>query len=329
METKTNLKESTESNYRYLWEHYIQHEPIAEKALSKIHKSDVKLLYAKLLQEGFASNSLESINNLIHPVLELAVDDDLIRKNPSNGVYHEMKTNAPVQRIALTSEQAKHFLQYIESSPQYCSWLPLFVTLLGTGMRASECTGLVWDNIDFENNCIHVDHALIYRSIHGNAKWYISTLKTRNSVRTIPMISAVAQQLNFLYEKHIGKHAKPGPTLDGYHDFVFLNRFGQLINAHGIDRAIERIRTSYNDVESTRAKEYDRKPELLPHFTAHCLRHTFCTRLCECEKDLAVIQHLMGHSDIETTLTVYDHVSPNRLRKAMNSLDQAYVFGLL
>ena len=270
METKTNLKESTESNYRYLWEHYIQHESIAEKALSKIHKSDVKLLYAKLLQEGFASNSLESI-----------------------------------------------------------SWLPLFVTLLGTGMRASECTGLVWDNIDFENNCIHVDHALIYRSIHGNAKWYISTLKTRNSVRTIPMISAVAQQLNFLYEKHIGKHAKPGPTLDGYHDFVFLNRFGQLINAHGIDRAIERIRTSYNDVESTRAKEYDRKPELLPHFTAHCLRHTFCTRLCECEKDLAVIQHLMGHSDIETTLTVYDHVSPNRLRKAMNSLDQAYVFGLL
>ena len=244
-------------------------------------------------------------------------------------VYREMKTNAPVQRIALTSEQAKHFLQYIESSPQYCSWLPLFVTLLGTGMRASECTGLVWDDIDFENNCIHVDHALIYRSIHGNAKWYISTLKTRNSVRTIPMISAVAQQLNFLYEKHIGKHAKPGPTLDGYHDFVFLNRFGQLINAHGIDRAIERIRTSYNDVESTRAKEYDRKPELLPHFTAHCLRHTFCTRLCECEKDLAVIQHLMGHSDIETTLTVYDHVSPNRLRKAMNSLVQAYVFGLL
>ena len=58
METKTNLKESTESNYRYLWEHYIQHEPIAEKALSKIHKSDVKLLYAKWLQEGFASNSL-------------------------------------------------------------------------------------------------------------------------------------------------------------------------------------------------------------------------------------------------------------------------------
>ena len=143
------------------------------------------------------------------------------------------------------------------------------------------------------------------------------------------MISAVAQQLNLLYEKHIGKHAKPGPTLDGYHDFVFLNRFGQLINAHGIDRAIERIRTSYNDVESTRAKECNRKPELLPHFTAHCLRHTFCTRLCECEKDLAVIQHLMGHSDIETTLTVYDHISPNRLRKAMNSLDQAYVFGLL
>ena len=109
-----------------------------------------------------------------------------------------------------------------------------------------------------------------------------------------------------------------------------LSRFWMISSPLGwFLKVIERIRTSYNDVESTRAKEYDRKPELLPHFTAHCLRHTFCTRLCECEKDLAVIQHLMGHSDIETTLTVYDHVSPNRLRKAMNSLDQAYVFGLL
>ena len=204
------------------------------------------------------------------------MDDDLIRKNPSNGVYREMKANAPVQRIALTSEQAKHFLQYIESSPQYCSWLPLFVTLLGTGMRASECTGLVWDDIDFENNCIHVDHALIYRSIRGNAKWYISTLKTRNSVRTIPMISRCCPATKLFFMKSISASMQSlAPHWMDYHDFVFLNRFGQLINAHGIDRAIERIRTSYNDVESTRAKEYDRKPELLPHFTGPLLTPYF------------------------------------------------------
>lgn len=87
IQTKINIKKSTCSNYLYLWKTYVQDEPVATKPLAQIHKSDILSLYTKLLRHGFASNSLESINNLIHPTLELAVDDDLIRKKPSKDVY--------------------------------------------------------------------------------------------------------------------------------------------------------------------------------------------------------------------------------------------------
>lgn len=328
MQTKINLKKSTRSNYLYLWKTYVQDEPVAKKPLAQIHKSDILSLYTKLLRHGFASNSLESINNLIHPTLEFAVDDDLIRKNPSKDVYRSLKTNDAVQRVSLTPEQTHKFIHYIESSPVYCSWLPLLVTLLGTGMRASECAGLVWDNIDLDHHCITINHSLVYRVIDGRAGYYISSPKTKNSMRTIPMVSNITKQLTNLRDKQREQPCKPNPTLEGYHDFVFLNRSGNFINAHGIDRAIERICKSINDEEAGRAKVENRKPELLPHFTAHTLRHTFCTRLCEHEKDIAVIQHLMGHSDIETTMSVYNHVSQSRLNEAVAAFDGNNIFCL-
>lgn len=328
MQTKINLKKSTYANYLYLWKKYVQDEPVAKKPLAQIHKSDILLLYTKLLRQGFACNSLESINNLIHPTLELALDDDLIRKNPSKGVYHSLKTNNAVQHIALTPEQTQKFLHFVEESPVYHNWLPLLVTLLGTGIRVSECAGLVWDNVDLNRHCITIDHSLVYRVLDGHAGYYISSPKTKNSVRTIPMVSQVETQLMLLREEQNHNPPHSDLTLDGYCGFVFRNRFGQFVNAHGIDRAIDRICTSINDEESVRAEKENRKPELLPHITAHTLRHTFCTRLCEHEKDLAVIQHLMGHSDIETTLTIYDHISQSRLKQVVDALDAKNIFCL-
>ena len=81
--TKTKLKTSTRENYLYLWNKYISPTPLAHQSLINIKTSDIKKLYGDLLANGFRTNSLDSINNLVHPTLEMAVDDDLIRKNPS------------------------------------------------------------------------------------------------------------------------------------------------------------------------------------------------------------------------------------------------------
>lgn len=322
MATKDTLKKSTISNYMYMWEHYVQDEPVANKPISSIRKSDIKLLYVKLLKNGLSSSTLEGINNLVHPALQLAVDDDLLRKNPSSGVYHSMKQDEPPPKAALSPEQTLKFLQFTKESDTYCHWLPILITLLGTGMRIGECTGLTWADVDFENNTISVNHSLGYRPIDGHAEFYITVPKTHKGLRTIPMIPAVSEQLLALYEKKDCTYATPSPALNGHYDFVFRNRTGGLLCAHNVNRAITRILNEYNAAEQAQAQQEKRRPEPIPHFSAHNLRHTFCTRLCEKESNMAVIQKIMGHSDISTTMDVYNHISQECLSTALPHIIQ-------
>ena len=83
--------------------------------------------------------------------------------------------------------------------------------------------------------------------------------------------------------------------------------YDRLTGTTGINSLIGRIIDSYNDQERARAEEEGQKPELLPKFSAHILRHTFCTRFCENESNIKVIQEIMGHHDIKTTMDIYSH----------------------
>ena len=87
--------------------------------------------------------------------------------------------------------------------------------------------------------------------------------------------------------------------------FVFQNREGRVPNPRTVNQGIRRITENYNSDELLRAKKEKREPVLLPHFSCHHLRHTFATRLCEAESNLKVIQSVMGHRNIETTMDIY------------------------
>jgi hypothetical protein len=324
MDTKIQLKASTRANYEYLWNNYVKDEPFANIPLPNIRKSDILTFYTKLLKKGFAINSLESINNLIHPTLELAVDDDYIRKNPSKGVYRSLKTEGagapPKKRIALTMTQQKNFLRFISKSPMYSHWLPVMVVLLGTGMRVAECTGLTKNDVDLENNTISVNHNLIYRVIDGKAGFHINTPKTTNGTRTIPILyPQVAEQLRTLIEVMDTLYPED-LVMNGYHGFLFRNREGYFLSAHNINRAIQRISIAYNAEEMDQAELEDREPELLPHFSVHNMRHTFCTRLCESTNDIKFIQQVMGHADFSTTMDIYTHITQENMREKAEAI---------
>ena len=297
----------------------IKDEPFANTPLPNIRKSDILTFYTKLLKKGFAINSLESINNLVHPALELAVDDDYIRKNPSKGVYRSLKSEGsgkPAKtRIALTKEQQKNFLRFISKSPMYSHWLPVMVVLLGTGLRVGECTGLTKNDVDLENNTISVNHNLIYRVIDGKAGFHITTPKTASGTRTIPILyPEVAEQLRALIEVMDALYPED-LVMNGYHGFLFRNRSGYFLSAHNINRAIERISIAYNAEEMDQAELEDREPSLLPHFSVHNLRHTFCTRLCESTNDIKFIQQVMGHADFSTTMDIYTHITQENMKE--------------
>ena len=108
--------------------------------------------------------------------------------------------------------------------------------------------------------------------------------------------------------------------VDGYSNFVFTNRYGQAMSPHCVNRAIERIIAAYNKEEKERAKKENRPAVLLPHFSAHNLRHTFCTRFCENETNLKVIQEIMGHSDISTTMEIYAEATAEVKAKSFANL---------
>ena len=86
--------------------------------------------------------------------------------------------------------------------------------------------------------------------------------------------------------------------------FIFYNRFGKLHNPSALNRVIKRIYTDYNAEEIVKAAKEGRQPVLIPHFSCHHLRHTFCTRFCEHETNVKVIQSIMGHADITTTMDI-------------------------
>ena len=106
-------------------------------------------------------------------------------------------------------------------------------------------------------------------------------------------------------------------TIDGYTDFVFHTATGNPYTETGLNAIITRIVNAYNSQESDRAKCEKREPELLSDFSPHVLRHTFCTRFCENESNVKVIQAIMGHGDIKTTMNIYAHATKDKIQETM------------
>ena len=109
--------------------------------------------------------------------------------------------------------------------------------------------------------------------------------------------------------------------IDGYTDFVFTNRLGYVHNPQTINRAIERIYKAANEEEAAKAKAEHRKPLVIRHFSVHNLRHTFCTRFCENETNIKLIQDIMGHSDISTTMNIYAEATEAKKKEAFDNLE--------
>ena len=87
-----------------------------------------------------------------------------------------------------------------------------------------------------------------------------------------------------------------------------------------VNRAIERARVAYNKEEVNKAEKEDRELLIIPHFSAHNLRHTFCTRFCENESNLKIIQSIMGHTDIRTTMDVYAEATQEKKQEIVANL---------
>ena len=322
--TKYNLRESTRSSYIYTYDHYVR-ETFGLKRIAEIKYSDVLQFYYHLLnQQGISLGTLDSVHCLLHPTFQLAVRDEIIRKNPTDGVMKEISRESGKNRgvrHALTIEQQRCFMEYIANHPIYYHWWPMFTILLGTGCRIGEALGLRWQDLDFENRVISINHSLVYYPVNGSNKCVlrVSLPKTDAGIRTIPMLDIVKDAFEMLYEEQ-KENGFNETEIDGMTGFIFCNRFGSVPNPQTVNHTIKRIANNYNADEVVRAKKEHRDPIILPNFSCHHLRHTFCTRLCENETNLKVIQSIMGHKNIETTLDIYAEATEKKKQESFENL---------
>lgn len=326
---KKGIKNNTFENYKYMYNTFVR-PTFGKKRISNLKKSDVKKFYNYLADDrGLQASTIDSIHTVLHQVLDMAVDDNYIRNNPSNNVLRELKQShifKTEKKRGLTFDEQELLLNFLRNNHTYAHWYPIFAVMIGTGMRVGEVTGLRWSDIDLENGVIDINHTLVYYCHrHDEAKngsyFNVHTPKTTASNRKIPMVDFVKEA--FLIEKATQKELgiKCTSVIDGYSDFIFVNRYGRAQHLGNLNKAIQRIIRDCNDEILL---DDENAEVLLPHFTCHSLRHTFTTRMCEAGINIKVMQDTLGHKDISTTMNIYTDATKDLKQKEFNTLDMYF-----
>lgn len=320
---KKGLKENTFQNYIYMYEQFAR-DDIGQLKIVTLKRSDIRRYYNRLIDErNLKISTVDNIHTVLHQVITLAVEDGYLRNNVCDNALKELKQARNLfteKRMALTVPEQDLFVDFLKNSSMYQHWFPIFSLMLGTGLRVGEATGLRWEDIDFENNTISVNHTLVYfNHSKGGCYFGVNSPKTRAGERTVPMIESVREAL--LQEKENQRMAEIScdVRVDGYTNFVFVNRFGNVQHQGTLNKALRRIIRDCND--EVLEKSNGNPKVLLPKFSCHTLRHTFTTRLCESGINIKVIQSVLGHADISTTLDIYADVTKDLKKAEMQSFE--------
>lgn len=300
---RTDLSRKTVALYKdaYKW---IERHPISQRKIRDVKMSEAKLFIIDLSQnEGLSFNTIAIIQSILRPALQIAVDDEVLRRNPFQFCLSKVIPKVENKRQALTALQKQAFLNFLQSDSIGKRHYDSAVILLGTGLRISELCGLTLNDLDFENRRIQVDKQLSQLNHYGI---YVNTPKTKSGERFVPMSDEVfAAFQRVLQERKI----KNEPEVDGYRGFVFLNRYGR-------PKRAKSFQVSYHDL----ILRYNETHEASLKITPHVLRHTFCTDLAAKKIDIKSLQYIMGHKDVETTLNVYAHSNYETAAESMLSV---------
>lgn len=291
LKQQRNARASTQNTYHYLLE-FLKKDKFGARSIDTVKISDVKTWLLELKENGLAYGTVLFYKRALKPAFKMALHDDCIRKNPFDFSLSSVMKNDTQSRQALTQEQEEKLLAFVQSDVCYQKQYDEIIVLLRTGLRISEFCGLTVNDLDFTNRVINIDHQLI--KLKRN--YIVQPPKSENGVRQIPMSDEVYQSL-----KNILKHRRKQKELeiDGYKDFLFINRNGNPNVAVNYEAVFRKLVNKYNS----------KHEEQLPRITPHVMRHTFCTRLANAGMNPKALQYVMGHSNITITLNLYAHAS--------------------
>ena len=314
---KLGVKDNTLQNYKYLYAQYI--EPyLGNVRLSVLKRSDIREFCNMLYQKkGLSIHTIDDVHNVLSQILQLGVEDEYLSQNHAKGATRELKRlcDGTEKRRAMTVAEQSVFEDFLMKEECFEKWQNVFLVFLWTGLRVSELAGLRWCDVDFDKNILYVNHTLVYykRGEALGCGFVINTPKSKAGYRAIPMLSRVREALLMERKRQRAAGIQCQMIVDGYTDFIFLNRFGRPYHQGTLNKALKRIIAAFN---------LQNPGQALPCFTNHSLRHTFATRLCEANVNIKVIQAVMGHSEIELTLNVYADATESFMQSELTNLEK-------
>lgn len=298
---KTGVRHNTETNYKFVI-NIIAKEDFGKLRIDRVRLSDAKAWLIKLQKDGRGYSTIHSVRGVVRPAFEMAVNDDLIRKNPFAFELASVVVNDSVTREAVTRKQEREFLRFIKEDKHFCRYYDGIFILFKTGLRISEFCGLTVSDIDFKEMRIKVDHQLQRKR---NMSYVIEETKTKSGTRFVPMTAEVSEAFRRIIANR--KRPKVEPMVDGLTGFLLLDQNENPMVALHWEHYMKRICDKYNSIYKVQ----------VPQIRPHVCQHTFCSNMAKSGMNPKTLQYIMGHSDISVTFNTYTHVGFEDVREEL------------
>lgn len=300
LKTLRNVKDRTREDYE-------RQVTLAEPSIGKVRLDQLKPAHLQALYDALEDRGLSPVTVMkVHRVMRIAfrraVKLGYILRAPT-----EMATPSrppEVERVTLSPEQARDFLELMSSDRAYALW----TVFLLQGLRLGEALGLRWADVDFEAQQIHIRQTVMHLATKGMV---VGTPKTPRSRRTLDLTPLTAAALRAHRTRQLEERVKIGPEWLGtgvFADLVFTNQLGGPLHpttvSHMLHRRLERAG--------------------LPRLRVHDLRHTYATILHESGCDLIDVQHALGHSSYHLTADTYTHARRERKSRATEHMTRLF-----
>ena len=308
-----DLSPNTRRNYQERYKINIQ--PI----IGPMRLSDVKPMHCKIvlnrMDANYAGSTIRQTYITMGTMFRSAVMNKMLLQHPMDGVRYTKPIRAVDDIKFLTVDEQKTFLEVATKSHNYRQ----YALLLETGLRTGELIGLTWDAIDWKKHTLTVNKTLEYR--HKQGEWRAGPPKTLTSYRTIPLTNRAYQILKECYDER--KSRKESEMLSQILEYID-RRTGE--KDYMVMRDLVFI--NYRTGEPAKNSSYDTHLYKLcdeagiKRFCMHALRHTYATRAIERGIQPKVLQKLLGHKSIKTTMDRYVHVSEDSMTSAVRQFEK-------